>query len=76
MGTATSGPDRDPAEKLARQAASLVAAGLLVALGAKAAVEVLKARKADEASKARRRASMQDVAEGWHFRQWEREHHR
>ena len=76
MGTATPGPGRDPADKLVRQAASLVAAGLLVALGAGVTAKLLEARRSDEASKARRRASMRDVAEGWHFRQWEREHHR
>jgi predicted nucleic acid-binding Zn ribbon protein len=58
----------------ARRAASLIAAGLLVALSAKVAAELLRALKAEEESKARRRESMRDVAEGWHFRQWEREH--
>jgi hypothetical protein len=68
------GPGHGVAGDGARRAASLIAAGLLVALSAKVATELLRARKAEEESKARRRESMRDVAEGWHFRQWEREH--
>lgn len=57
-----------------RRAASLVAGGLLVALSVVGVTtKVLQERKANEASRARRRESMRQVAERWHFRQWERD---
>lgn len=51
-----------------------MAAGLLVALSVGVTSKVLRERKINEASKARRRKSMRQVAEGWHFRQWEQDH--
>lgn len=52
----------------------MIAGGLLVALSvAGVTTKVLQERKDSEASKARRRESMRQVAERWHFRQWERD---
>jgi hypothetical protein len=74
MERGSAGPGHDPAGDGARRVAAIIAAGLVVVVSARVTAEVLRARKANEASKARRRDSMRDVAEGWHFRQWEREH--
>jgi hypothetical protein len=53
----------------------LIAAGLLVAIGAELIPRVLREHKINEASKARRRESMRQVGESWHFHQWEQDHH-
>lgn len=74
MGIASPRPAHNPADDSARRAASLMAAGLLVALSVGVTSKVLRERKINEASKARRRKSMRQVAEGWHFRQWEQDH--
>lgn len=71
----SSGPEsaQNPADDSARRAISVIVAGLLVAASAEVVSRVLDERKVDEASKARRRQSMRQVGERWHFRQWEQD---
>lgn len=66
---------QNAADDSARRALALVAAGLLVAVSVEVVSRILDERKMNEASKARRRESMRQVGERWHFRQWEQDHH-
>ncbi len=74
MDTASPGSAQSTADDSGRWALSLIAAGLLVAVGAEVIPRVLRERKINEASQARRRESMRQVGERWHFRQWEQDH--
>lgn len=75
MGTSDPGSAQGPADYSSRRAIAVIAAGLLVAVGVEVISRVLDERKVDEASKARRRESMREVGEQWHFRQWEQDLH-
>lgn len=74
MDTASPESAQNTADDSARWPLSLIAAGLLVVVGAEVIPRVLRERKINEASRARRRESMRQVGERWHFRQWEEDH--
>lgn len=69
------GSEQNPSDDSARRAISVIVAGLLVGASVEVISRVLDERKVDEASKARRRESMRQVGERWHFRQWEQDLH-
>jgi hypothetical protein len=75
MGTANPYSAHNSADDSSRRALSVIAAGLLVAVSVEVVSRILQERKLDEESKARRRESMREVGESWHFRQWEQDQH-